>query len=394
MRYRVTCLTPVLVGDGQRLAPVDYMVWKDHVNVLDQRRIFRLLAKGPRLEGYLAQLKRSEKLDFASWGGFAQNFAGRRIPFEHPSAAAHWERTPAENLHIPTFSAGPHGPFLPASALRGALRMGWVHAGLKEGSIEKAASPSNEGRPPRRPAEALEERSVGAGGASRLRFFQASDSDAVTQACFKIYLLRVASLAARKQGGVELVWKVSGRGSAAATRPQDSTAGFAEMAAPSTVFEGCWRENPFFARTEIVRALNWRQPPTRAALFEAANRYAAALIEAQKRYAEAAGLALVHEELERLETRLAEVAASGAGCLLCLGWATGLLGHIAWLKTDDPLFRQLIEQSRLYRKPYEGLPFPKTRRIIFLEDRPATLPGWVHLEVASEERPETEPRNV
>ena len=69
MRYRLTVLTPTLVGDGQKLAPIDYMVWKDHVNVLDQRRIFRLLAKGPRLDGYLAQLKKADKLDFASWGG-------------------------------------------------------------------------------------------------------------------------------------------------------------------------------------------------------------------------------------------------------------------------------------------------------------------------------------
>ena len=83
MNYRFTCLTPTLVGDGQRLSPIDYMVWKDHVNVLDQWRIFRLLAKGPRLESYLTQLKKADKLDFASWGGFAQNYAGRRIPFEH-----------------------------------------------------------------------------------------------------------------------------------------------------------------------------------------------------------------------------------------------------------------------------------------------------------------------
>jgi hypothetical protein len=60
MKYRLTCLTPVLVGDGEKLSPIDYMVWKDHVNVLDQRRIFRLLAKGPRLDGYLTQLKRAE----------------------------------------------------------------------------------------------------------------------------------------------------------------------------------------------------------------------------------------------------------------------------------------------------------------------------------------------
>ena len=66
MRYRLTCLTPLLVGDGGKLSPIDYMVWKDHVNVLDQWRIFRLLAKGPRLEGYLTQLKTAEKLDFAN----------------------------------------------------------------------------------------------------------------------------------------------------------------------------------------------------------------------------------------------------------------------------------------------------------------------------------------
>ena len=46
MKYRVTCLTPTLVGDGQKLAPIDYMVWKDHVNVLDQRRIFQAAGQG------------------------------------------------------------------------------------------------------------------------------------------------------------------------------------------------------------------------------------------------------------------------------------------------------------------------------------------------------------
>lgn len=131
MKYRVTCLTPSLIGDGQRLSPIDYMVWKDQVNILDQRRIFRLLAKGPRLDGYLSQLKKSEKLDFASWGGFAQNYAGRRIPFEHPSLTRFWETARAENLFIPTFASGPGGPFLPGSAIKGALRTGAVHAPME-----------------------------------------------------------------------------------------------------------------------------------------------------------------------------------------------------------------------------------------------------------------------
>jgi CRISPR-associated protein Csm5 len=73
MKYRVTVLTPTLVGNGDKLSPIDYMVWREQVNVLDQPRIFKLLSKGPRLESYLAQLQKATKLDFASWGGFAQN---------------------------------------------------------------------------------------------------------------------------------------------------------------------------------------------------------------------------------------------------------------------------------------------------------------------------------
>ena len=38
MKYKITALTPLLVGGGQELAPIDYMVWKDHVSVLDQRK--------------------------------------------------------------------------------------------------------------------------------------------------------------------------------------------------------------------------------------------------------------------------------------------------------------------------------------------------------------------
>ena len=61
MKYRVTVLTPTLVGNGDKLSPIDYMVWRDQVNVLDQTRIFKLLSKGPRLEGYLDPVAQSDE---------------------------------------------------------------------------------------------------------------------------------------------------------------------------------------------------------------------------------------------------------------------------------------------------------------------------------------------
>src|SRR5689334_22777922 len=200
MRYRLTCLTPLLVGDGRKLSPIDYMVWKDHVNVLDQWRIFRLLARGPRLDGYLVQLKKADKLDFASWGGFAQNFAGRRIPFDSPSAIPVWERAQADQLFIPTFASSLSGPYMPATALKGALRTGAVFDRWTDGTIRDLANRLEGERPPRNPAVKIED-------VPRAKRLLVADSNAIGYTNMKVYLLRVSTLVAKGQGRFELGWK-------------------------------------------------------------------------------------------------------------------------------------------------------------------------------------------
>ena len=384
MRYRVTCLTPVLVGDGRRLSPIDYMVWKDQINVLDQPRIFRLLSKGPRLDGYLAQIKKAEKLDFASWGGFAQNFAGRRISFEHPSSTPCWERARGEVLFIPTFSAGPNGPFLPASALKGALRTGVVATRIGPGALREVASKLQSDRPPRRPAESLEAQSVGPPGTSRMKAVGLSDSAPVATSSFKVYLLRSSTLVPRGNS-FELGWKVSPRGSVDGRRVEESTPLFAEMAVPGTVFEGRWREDTFFARPEILAELNWREFPGHERLLEGANRFSAALVAVHRQYAEQAGLPILCQSLDALAALVAEAAQGGRACVLPLGWGGGFLTKVASTDTGSENYRQILRQVGLYSGAIQtGLPFPKTRRIVFLESRPATLPGWVRLEVLGE----------
>jgi len=169
MKYRVTVLTPTLVGDGNRLSPIDYMVWRDQINVLDQARIFKLLSKGPRLEGYLTQLRKATKLDFASWGGFAQNYADRRIQFEDAAYTPYWNNAPAESLSIPTFAASEAGPFLPGAAIKGALRTAFVFSRLKASAIPDLAGKLKGERIPRRPAEHLEQQAAGSGGSDRMR---------------------------------------------------------------------------------------------------------------------------------------------------------------------------------------------------------------------------------
>ncbi len=380
MRYRVTCLTPVLVGDGRKLAPIDYMVWKDHVNVLDQWRIFRLLAKGPRLEGYLAQLKKADKLDFASWGGFAQNFAGRRIPFENAAYSAYWNRAVGESLHIPTFASSASGPYLPAAALKGALRTGMLFAHWREGMLQEVLQRVKGERLPRRPAEIVEDHALGSSGSNRMRYVSAGDSGTVAVSQFKVYLLRTSTLQPRGPQ-YALGWKQSPRGAVDGGRPEESTPAFAEMAAPGTTFEGDWNEKSFFLEPEVRRMVRWPESLDRAKIFESANVYAAGLVALQRQYASMAGLGLLDKSLEELEQRLAQARERGA-CVLALGWGGGLLTKSSWLDTTNPEYRQILQQFALYNRALaSNLPFPKTRRIVFLNNRTATLPGWVELTV-------------
>lgn len=381
MNYKVTALTPLLVGDGRELSPIDYMVWKDQVNVLDQTRIFKLLARGPRLDGYLAQLRKATKLDFASWGGFAQNFSQRRIPFESAEYTPIWTAAPSESLFIPTFAAGLNGPYLPASALKGALRTGLLFSRWSAGVMDRLAAAMENDRLPRRAVDAAENSL----GASQVRIIGVADSKPVATSVFKVYLSRVASLDTRQPGKPQLAWKVVGRGSVPAQRSADATPVFSEMAVPGTVFAGRWDERKLLETHEVSRALGWRSVPGPGQLAQAANEYAAAQLEMHLKYAEVTGLAALQQSLDNLKSELANAQAQPLTCLLALGWGTGFIAKSAFLDTDQEAYRKILRSIPSFGKAIrENVPFPKTRRVIFTGGNPSAFPGWVKLELSSQ----------
>ncbi|HZS54017.1 MAG TPA: type III-A CRISPR-associated RAMP protein Csm5 [Bryobacteraceae bacterium] len=376
MNYKLTALTPLLVGDGRELSPIDYMVWKDQVNVLDQPRIFKLLARGPRLEGYLTQLRKATKLDFASWGGFAQNFSQRRIPFENAQSTVLWNTAPSESLFIPTFAANYQGAYLPASALKGALRSGLVFSRWSAATMERVAASLEKDRISRRTAEAAEAHA----GASQTKIVSAADSRPVPPSVFKIYLTRVASLDTRQPGKPQLAWKVAGRGSVPNTSVNDSTPVFTEMAVPGTSFEGEWKLERFFENEEVARALGWRSVPTVKMLVEAANEYAAAQLQTHSTYAQTVGLMTLQQTIQQLQQRLEEAKSTADTCLLCLGWGSGFISKAGFLDTENEAYRKILKAVPSIAKSIrDGVPFPKTRRMVFSGGQPAYLPGWTAL---------------
>lgn len=387
MNYRLEVLTPLLVGDGDALSPIDYMVWKDQVNVLDQERIFKLLSKGPRLDGYLNQIKKAEKLDFANWGGFAQNYAGRRIPFEHSSCTPNWERQRAEHCHIPTFARSVRGPYVPGSAIRGALRTALVASRIDEKTLAAVEQALGGDRPSRRPAEVCEHRALARdsrpGTGDQFKSLAMSDSSTIDTSKLAVYMLRTATLLEDRGAASKfaLGWKIAGRGSVEGRRVDEGTPVFAEMARPGTVIEGSLVERPFFATQEALTGLHWREPLTVKALCEAANSYAGIALANHLNYANITGMRALGENIQALQAKLAAAREHGTACLLALGWGTGLLGKSAWPKVEDESYRRVMSKAPFYARAIRtGFPFPKTRRIAFLGGQPGALPGWVWLE--------------
>jgi hypothetical protein len=117
-------------------------------------------------------------------------------------------------------------------------------------------------------------------------------------------------------------------------------------------------------------------------VFKAANEHAAELLAAQRRYAEAAGLPRLRSGLDVLTSRLEEVRQRPGLCLLNLGWAGGFLGKAAFLDTGNDDYRRILRRIPLYERAIRtGIPFPKTRKIVWEGGQPSTLPGWALLEV-------------
>jgi CRISPR-associated protein Csm5 len=141
---------------------------------------------------------------------------------------------------------------------------------------------------------------------------------------------------------------------------------------PGTTFEGGWRE----------KAPRNRSGLDAAAMLGLVNGYTEKLLQLQKQYAEWTGLGVLKANMEQLESKLNEIREAGSGCVLPLGWSAGFLSKVANLDTQEEAARQILRQVGLYARAIQsGLPFPKTRKIVFLANQPATIAGFVHLEI-------------
>jgi CRISPR-associated protein Csm5 len=155
------------------------------------------------------------------------------------------------------------------------------------------------------------------------------------------------------------------------------------MAPPGTVFEGRWSEREFYRLPDVLRVLHWKEAAGAATLVKAVNAFSESLLTQHLRYMEAVGLARVKESVAELLDKVRSLSASSNACVISLGWGGGIMSKSGYVDTSAEPYREMMRHIALYSKAIQsGLPFPKTRRILFLGNRPAAMPGWALVEFA------------
>ena len=198
---------------------------------------------------------------------------------------------------------------------------------------------------------------------------------------FKVFLTRVATMVP-KGSAFEAGWKVAPRGPR--RRPEQSSPIFVEMAIPGTQFTRRMAAGrvPAQRRHRPPDALERRHGQQE--ITGCGERVRPRTCSASRRSTRTAlKLARVTESLAALETRTRGGRQPECACLVNLGWGGGLLSKSPVPDAADEDYRRIVRALPFYERAVRtGLPFPKTRKVVFLGGEPGTMPGWAKLEVA------------
>ncbi|MDN5293232.1 MAG: CRISPR-associated protein Csm5 [Eubacteriales bacterium] len=362
--YELEFITPVHVGTGRKLYPFEYVVDKNRLVAVDMDR---LLGN----EEFLRQGITPEEI---SRGRFS---LGERYPqakdfprYALSADAATCRLLREKKGEVQELISDAAGWYIPGSSLKGALRTltykGNDGEDLRQIWEEKIAA-SLQDKKTRKEflASQAEKEATGDPHRSLFRALLISDSTAVGEKGVGLY---AAWVMARRQSGWG--WKILPHGYArdereatplffAAFRPGEKVAG-------TLIFQEAYLKNP---------VVELKKKEYFSDLWQKVRKAVAQVVAKELAFFRETGFAPGEEFYVGLKDLCAQLKENEI--IFPLGWGTGY---------DSKTYREGITQElwlkvaeRFDFKRTEGLPFPKTRKIVLREGKPWAPPGWVRM---------------
>jgi len=383
------CLSAVHIGSGDRLGPLDFVREGRMVTVIDQSRLQARLAEVPTLADRYVRLCESDRPDLGEFlrvsGLPAADLAAYRVV-----AGGALAREILPFLKLPSGD-----PYIPGSSLKGSVRSALLHrlVGQEQRLREEAVRAATEdiddlARRNRLPSG---RRTVALRGASRrldelafgkdhnhdaMRLFQFADSGGPPASHLVAAEVRVLSVH-------------GGRLEVKETRPGNPMRLVAEILPTGTALGSRLAWNAHLEGSDgPAKSLGFGpRLPFLADWIANCNAIARDALRREAEFYQAYGmgaLAQWHEErLKELETL------PPSQCMLHLGWGAGFDAMAVTNLLESAAVRQIRQGANLGKLGSAGPvePFPKSRKVIWRDDRPVEPLGWILLTVGARPKP-------
>lgn len=384
--YYMDVLSPLHIGNGAKLEPLEYVVLPKRKKFyrLDMNKLFA--SPSFNLESFV---RGSKNRNFS-----AATMIGRNINIEEfavyslsiPDAEARLLERNKGQVQEMIKECG--RPYLPGSSLKGALRTSLLASFLAAdsfrneyeeeiyNSLQETVRLRREERNKKKKFFSYEAESslLGETNYCLMRALQVSDSSTVNSNEMAVYAIKVVS---PKRDGY--AWKILGRGGGTTDNPDQATTSFIEALTPGTQVRGTLKIDEYLLQDEIDGILGFRGKKFIADLAGCCRRACEEFLRNEALFYRNLGLQPLVLAFDQLLTYSQGLMPNQFFCQLSWGTGYGAKG------VGKVINRELFASVRdAFRMGYRDQDFPKTRKIIFQDGGPLTVPGWVKVTLEGE----------
>lgn len=367
-RYEGEVLTPLHIGSGSRIVPMEYCFGPNGCKFIrvDMDSLFRSPEFKEKADSFSVVALQGKPI--ADTYPFAERYPLYVLDADlHAIGQLRSQDTRGEVLE----GIKERGTwYVPGSSIKGAFRTLTYRGNITpefrstwQGSIQGAIA----GRERRSKFAASRAEQAVSGGSNRSAFraVKVSDSSFVDSSSVRLTLIKVVE---KTHHGT--VWKILPHNST--NDISKATPILIEAIAPGTVFTGSFEYNERLLTLNLANLVgsnlldSWIQKMREAQL---------AYLQAEERFYRELGQTDVEAECRRISGIVEKLKENEI--VLQIGWGTGYTPKTVRAAVDDSVFASVVRNYRM--RDGDNHPFPRTRRVVLKGNAPATVLGFVKL---------------
>jgi len=328
-RYKIEVLTPLHIGSGEKLYPLEYLIEQKEFLRVNMDKLFtetsfdreRFINKSKSRDFYLGNFDRNNALKHSLY----------KINI-HPSTAKELkENIKTRNSFILDFIKEGKNFYIPGSSVKGAIRTTLLWNLLKESEKKELykkllMKQLRKNKKPKDFSINAEESILGKPHNSLLKAIHIGDSAFIPSSLINISVSRVIT---KTNNGFK--WKKFGRDRGNTDNPENATPIFFEAIKPGTRIKGSFKINEFLLHPEIAKSLNYKNTELLKEIVTTCNAFSH-----------------IHfnEILNEIQ-RIKNMSLSENEFILHIAWGSGYESKALGNTIDEKLFADIIEKKDL-----------------------------------------------